>query len=207
MLWERKDVNPNRTDTEYGRTPLTWATLRGRDGIVKMLLERKNAYPAMPDNVNQTPESLAPSEGHDEVARIPLERDEANCAAADLNSPTPLPPTAMHPDDSSVEIQFISDNPNTDITDSSGQPGLISVVHSEQPRLLDHHDSTPMSAVSGLSTQSPWWYRPQPTLLFAFDRRFIISSLIILLALLLYFLPSSLLQILISHQYLPSVGG
>jgi len=172
-----------------------------------MLLERKNAHPAMPDNVNLTPQSVAPSEGHGEVARIPLERDEANCAAVDLNSPTPLPPTAMHPDESSVEIQLTSHNPNTDITDSSSQPGVISVVHSEQPKLLDHHDSTPMSADSGLSAQSPWWYRPQPTLLFAFDRRFIISSLILLLALLLYFLPSSLLEILLSHQYLPSVGG
>ena len=160
----------------------------------------------MPDNLNQTPQSVAPSEGHNEVARIPLEQDKANCAAVDLNSPTPLPPTAMHQDESSVEIQFTSHNPNTDITDSSCQPGLISVVHSEQPRLLDHHDSTPMSADSCLSTQSPWWYRPQPTLLFAFDRRFIISSLILLLAL-LCFLPSSLLEILLSHQYLPSVGG
>jgi len=135
MLLERKDVNPDRIDTEYGRTPLT-CTLRGRDGIVKMLLERKNAHPAMLHNVNQTPQSVAPSEGHDEIARIPLERDEANCAAVDLNSPTPLPPTAMHPGESSVEIQFTSHNPNTDITYSSYQPGLISVVHCEQLRLL-----------------------------------------------------------------------
>jgi len=228
MLLEREDVNPNQPDTEYGRTPLSWAAVSGHVGIVKMLLERKDVRLAIPDNVKQTLQSVALSEGHDEVARIPLEQDEVNCASTDPSSPTSLQPTALHPDESSVEIQFTPHDPNTDITDSSCQPGPISVVHSEQPRLLDRNDSTPISADIALSTQSPWWYRPlstwplklcsrpnmtgayltstQPTPLFAFDRRFIISSLTLLLALLLYSLSSSLLDISF-HKDLPSVRG
>jgi len=205
MLLERMDVNPDQPDTKSGRTPLSWAAQNGHEGVVKMLFERKDVRPAMPDNVNQTPQSVALSEGHDEVATVPLERDEVNCASADPSSPTSLPPTTMHPGESSVEIQFSSHDPNTDITDSNSQPGPISVVPSEQPMLLDHNDSVPMPADSSLPTQSPWWYRPlstwplklcfrpnmtgahltstQPTPLFAFDRLFIISSLILLLAL------------------------
>jgi len=100
MLLERKDVNPDQPDTKYGLTPLSWAAKRGRERVVKMLLERKNAHPAMPDNVNQTPQSAAPSKDPDEATRIPLERDEANRAAVDLNSPTSHPPlciqTSLH---------------------------------------------------------------------------------------------------------------
>ena len=160
MLLEREDVNPDRTDTEYGRTPLSWAARSGHEEIVEMLLERKNVRPA---NVNQTPQSVALSEGHYGVARIPLERGRVNCAAARLSSPTSLPPPTMHPDASRVEIQPRSHDPYTGITGSSGQPGLILAVHSEQPRLLDHSDSVPMSTDSGLPTQSPWWSRPLST--------------------------------------------
>ena len=227
-LLEQKEVNPDQSDTKCGWTPLSWATQNGHEGVVKMLLERQDVRLAIPDNVNQTPQSMALSKGHDEVARIKLEQDKAQCAATDPSSPASLQPTALPPDESSVEIQFRSHDLNTHITDSTGQPGPISVVHSEQPRLLDHNDSTPISAASSPPTQSPWWSRPlsiwplkllfrpnktrthltstQPTPLFAFNRRFIISSLILLLALLLYFLPSSLLDILF-HKDLPSVRG
>jgi len=37
-LLKRMDVNPNHEDTEYGRTPLSWAAWIGHVGIVTMLL-------------------------------------------------------------------------------------------------------------------------------------------------------------------------
>jgi len=152
MLLERTNVNPDQPDTEYGRTPLSWATQTRHEGVVKMLLERKHVH-----------------------------------------------------------------------------PGLLLAAHDERPRLLDYDDSVPMSAGSGLSAQSRWLSRPlsnwplklffrrtktkthpsntQPTLSAAADRRFIISAhILLLLAFLLYFISSSLLDILLSHKELPSVG-
>ena len=39
LLLGREEVNPYRADTEYGRTPLSWAARRGHKRIIKMLLE------------------------------------------------------------------------------------------------------------------------------------------------------------------------
>ena len=86
------------------------------------------------------------------IAWILLGRDKVNCTAEDLSSPTSFLPSAMHPDKSVVEIQFRSHDPNTDITDSSGELGLLSAAHGEPPGLLGHSDSVSMSAGSGLST-------------------------------------------------------
>jgi len=49
MLLERNDVNPNIADTEYGRTPLWWATQNRHEGIVRMLLERNDISPDIAD--------------------------------------------------------------------------------------------------------------------------------------------------------------
>ena len=77
---------------------------------------------------------LSHAEQHQRLptVRILLERDRANCAAADLSSPTPLLPFAMHLDERVVEIQFRSHDPDPDITDSSGEPGLFSAAHVER---------------------------------------------------------------------------
>ena len=45
MLLEREGVNPDRPDTKYGRTPLSWAAENGHSEVVKMLLEREGAIP------------------------------------------------------------------------------------------------------------------------------------------------------------------
>jgi ankyrin repeat protein len=66
MLLERKDVNPNQADTEYGRTPLSWAAENGHEGVVKMLLERKDVNPNQADTeYGRTPLSWAAERGHE----------------------------------------------------------------------------------------------------------------------------------------------
>ena len=45
MLLKREDVNPDQPDTKYGRAPLWWAAEKGHEGIVKMLLERRDVNP------------------------------------------------------------------------------------------------------------------------------------------------------------------
>ena len=44
LLLERKEVNPDSPDSS-GRTPLSFATMRGYEGIVKLLLKRKEVNP------------------------------------------------------------------------------------------------------------------------------------------------------------------
>ena len=77
FFFERKDVNLNWADTKYGRVPLSRATNRGHEGIVKILIERKDDRTAMLDNANQTPQPVALSEAHD-GARILLEWGNVN---------------------------------------------------------------------------------------------------------------------------------
>ena len=71
-------------------------------------------------NVNQTPQSLTLPEGHYGVVSTPHERDNVNCAAAHRGASTSLPPSAMHPDESVVEMQLRSHDPNTDMATSKG---------------------------------------------------------------------------------------
>lgn len=77
MLLERKDVNPARPDTKYGRTPLAWAAQNRHVGVVGRLVERPDVIIDTLDKPNQTPLSLASSEGHDETVKILRDKSHA----------------------------------------------------------------------------------------------------------------------------------
>jgi len=49
MLLERGDVNPDRPDTKFGLTPLSYAAVRGHSEVVKMFLERGDVNPNYTD--------------------------------------------------------------------------------------------------------------------------------------------------------------
>ena len=79
MLLERKDVNPDQPDTEYGQTPLLWAASNRHEGIVKMLLERKDVNPNQPDTeYGRTPLLWAASGGYEGMVKMLLERKDVN---------------------------------------------------------------------------------------------------------------------------------
>jgi ankyrin repeat protein len=78
MLLSRGDVNPNQPDPEYGRTPLMLAAWGGHEGVVKILLERKDVFTFTTDCENETPFSRALSAGHHRVASMVFERDSVN---------------------------------------------------------------------------------------------------------------------------------
>ena len=55
LLLKRDDVNPNISDM-VARTALSWAAGNGHEGIVKLLLERKDIDPNAPSGrYDQTP--------------------------------------------------------------------------------------------------------------------------------------------------------
>jgi len=138
MLLERGDVNPDQPDTEYGRTPLSWAAENGHEGVVKMFLEWRDIRKATLDGKNTTPLSLSLSDGHYGTLAVPLERRNDNYTATDRRARTTLPPSAVNANRSVVGIQFIPSDPNTDITNSSFQTLALWASHGRPLRPLGH---------------------------------------------------------------------
>ena len=216
VLFKRHNADPDQPGTKYGQTPLPWAADSAHDGTVNLLIERNRIQTTMPDHISQTPQSLALPELRYGVVRIPPEQNTANCAQADSGGQISFSPSSMPQNECVAEMQFRSHDPNTDMTDFSGQLAPLPASHHNSPHLSDLGDPVSKPTDSGLSTQSPrrpqpfsiWplklWYPPRKTdthpntqsiLSFAVGRSFIIASLICLFAFLLYTFPSPLLDI------------
>jgi len=83
-------LNPDRGD-ESGKTPLGWAASEGDEGILKVLLERKDVNPDHADTeYGRTPLSWAAGRGHKGIVKILLKRDDVNPDQADKSGKTPL---------------------------------------------------------------------------------------------------------------------
>ena len=96
MLLERCNVDPNQTDTFYGRTPLSLAAANGHEGVVKMLLQREDVNLNQADTYHQTPLLLATLYAREEVVKMLLERYDVNLNQADTKyGLTPLSLAAM----------------------------------------------------------------------------------------------------------------
>ena len=52
MLLGEEEVNPNRLNIKHGRAPLLRVAKNGNEGILKVLIERKDIHTAIPDNTN-----------------------------------------------------------------------------------------------------------------------------------------------------------
>ena len=77
MLLGRGDVDPNATETKYGRTPLLWAAEQGLEGVVKLLLERDDINPNTRDTKYRlTPLLWAAECGHEGVVKLLLEHGD-----------------------------------------------------------------------------------------------------------------------------------
>jgi ankyrin repeat protein len=58
-------------DTEYGRTPLSWAAGQGHEEVVKLLLQTgKVDVDSKDTEYGRTPLSWAAEEGHEEVVKL-----------------------------------------------------------------------------------------------------------------------------------------
>ena len=81
-VFERNEWDINATDC-MGSTALTWAARRGREKIVKILLEQADINPDQADTeYDQTPLSCAAENGHEGVVRMLLEREDVNPSQA-----------------------------------------------------------------------------------------------------------------------------
>ena len=73
-----------------GRTPLTWAARNGREGVVKLLLERENVDPNLVDTNGNGPLGCAAANGHEGVVKLLLKRENVDPNFADTNGNGPL---------------------------------------------------------------------------------------------------------------------
>ena len=88
---EMKEWDVNAADS-MGSTALTWASRRRQDEVVKVLLEREDIDPNIPDTQDgQTPLTLAAENGHEGLVKILLERQDTNPNTVDTKyGQTPL---------------------------------------------------------------------------------------------------------------------
>ncbi|RPA90225.1 hypothetical protein L873DRAFT_1718642, partial [Choiromyces venosus 120613-1] len=78
-------VNPNATDTGYGRIPLSLAVRHGHVAVIRMLLggEDLNANPAETDD-SRTPLMWAAKYGYEKITQMLLERQDLDPHTTDF---------------------------------------------------------------------------------------------------------------------------
>ena len=77
VLFGGRYVNPDSLD-KYGQTPLSWAANNGYEGMVKLLLWRKDVNPDSSTMLGRTPLSLAAENGYEGITKLLLEREDVN---------------------------------------------------------------------------------------------------------------------------------
>jgi len=124
-LFGGRYVNPNSM-SNCDETPLLWATENGHEGVVKLLLGRKDVNPNIPDTTyGQTPLSWAAENGHEGIAKLLLERKDVNPNTPDtIHGRTPLLWAARNGHDGIVKLLLGREDVNTDILDVYGQTPL-----------------------------------------------------------------------------------
>ena len=107
-----------------GRTPLVWAAESGHEGIVKMLLDRKEVDPDSRDESYRTPLLEAALGGHEGVVRLLLDRKEVNPDSRDKGGQTPLSEAAKNGHEGVVRLLLDRGEVNPDSRNRRGQTAL-----------------------------------------------------------------------------------
>ena len=123
-LIEMGCYNLNEGDLE-GVTPLSWAALRGYEGVVEILLEREEVNPDKPDNFGQTPLSYAAGRGHEEVVKMLLRQERVNPDKPDDRGQSPLSHAAEYGHEGVVKILLGREEVNPNKPDCEGQTPLM----------------------------------------------------------------------------------
>jgi len=140
-------------DTDYRRTPLWHAADHGREGVVKVLLEREDVNPDQEDTYYcRTPLSLAAERGREGLVKILLEREDVNPNQADTKyGRTPLAWAAVTGKVAVVKILLERQDAHTTTLDKNNQTPLLLALsegHDEISEML-RGDASPHTAGSG----------------------------------------------------------
>ena len=102
-----------------GNTVLLWAAKRGHEGVVRLLLERRDVYADMPDSeYGRTPLLWAAENGHEGVVRILFERSDVNPDKADNVGQTSLSLAAKNGHEGVVRMLLERSDVNPDKADN-----------------------------------------------------------------------------------------
>ena len=153
VLLEQEDIDPNKADTEDGRTPLTLAAENGHQGIVKMLLGRQDINPNATDTrYGRTPLSWAARCKREQVVRMLLEQEDVNPNTADTQGGgAPLTLAAENGHEGLVEmlLERQDTNPNTADTKYGRTPLWWAARRGDEDvvkMLLERQDTNPNTA-------------------------------------------------------------
>ena len=141
-----------------GRTPLAWAARNGHEGVVQVLLERKNVDPNRLDKNDLTPLGWACIEGHARVVQLLLERESVDPTRPDVNDLTPLGWAAIKGHDGVVKLLLERQDVDPNRPDKSnegplgwaaiyGHGGVTKLLLERgdvDPNRLDEYDRTPL---------------------------------------------------------------
>ena len=124
------DVNATGS---FGTTALVWATKRGHDAIVKVLLGQEGVDPNIVDHSGRTPLSWAAgpwlwprgtSEGRERVVKMLLERNDVNPDSPDKTGRTPLSWAAENGCERAVQMLLERNDVNPDTMGGDGRTPL-----------------------------------------------------------------------------------
>ena len=159
-LLETNKVDAQATDI-HGKTALAWASRRGHEGVVRVLLEQGDVNSDIPGTkYGSAPLLWAAENGHEGVVRILLERNDVNPDKRDSLSRTPLLLASLNGHEGIVRMLLERDNVNPNTLDRGrrtplswasrrGHEGVVRM-------LLERNDVDPDKRDSSRTTPLSW---------------------------------------------------
>ena len=138
LLLGGRYVDPD-SSSKYCRTPLSWAAENGNEGIVKLLLGRKDVNPNTPDTeYGQTPLFWAAMNGHEGIVRLLLERGDLNPDTPDtVQGLTPLSRASNNGHERIVKLLLERKDVNPNALDTMrGRTPLLWAVRNGHERIV-----------------------------------------------------------------------
>ncbi|KFY39666.1 hypothetical protein V495_05813 [Pseudogymnoascus sp. VKM F-4514 (FW-929)] len=140
-----------------GRTPLSWAAMKGHTATVEWLVEQDNVVADSKDNDNQTPLSHAADGGHEATVKLLVGRHDVAADSKDEIGETPLSHAARRGHEAIVKLLVQRDDVVADSKNIISQTPLSNAAEEGQEAivrlLVGRHDVTADS--KDISSQTP----------------------------------------------------